>query len=262
LSLSTVENEPTINGDDEGGIYRLRINTTDNRTFYDIKNDGTLIKIEIEKTLIRERNVYPDDLQPPLLPNTLHQEGLNTLTSTWDESGSFQTVIKVDDVYLFQSEVHEYSETYERVKTFTIPDRGDVLYSDPIDMPYYAVLTQLRSYEHNVVEISDFDARNGIIALTEFVENETADVYISDSAIGAYGWSIPTVGFITEFWGEAIIDGGTFMMTWNVDGTVDIPRQYIYTTEYKGDPYDYEIKGSGTWDNCGSAPKLLINYDI
>jgi len=70
------------------------------------------------------------------------------------------------------------------------------------------------------------------------------------------------VGFITEFWGEAIVDGGTFMMTFNVDGTVDIPRQYIFTTEYEGEPYDYEIKGAGTWDNCGSAPKLLIDYDI
>jgi hypothetical protein len=82
---------------------------------------------------------------------------------------------------------------------------------------------------------------------------------VSGTKLAVTGMS---VGFITEFWGEAIIDGGTFMMTWNVDGTVDIPRQYIYTTEYEGDPYDYEIKGSGTWDNCGSAPKLLINYDI
>jgi hypothetical protein len=82
---------------------------------------------------------------------------------------------------------------------------------------------------------------------------------VSGTKLAVTGMS---VGFINEFWGETIIDGGTFMMTLNVDGTVDIPRQFIYTTEYEGDPYDYEIKGSGTWDNCGSAPKLLINYDI
>lgn len=82
---------------------------------------------------------------------------------------------------------------------------------------------------------------------------------VSGTKLAVTGMSF---GFINNFWGEAIIEGGTFMMTVNVDGTVDIPRQYIYTTEYEGDPYDYEIKGSGTWDNCGSAPKLLINYDI
>jgi len=71
-----------------------------------------------------------------------------------------------------------------------------------------------------------------------------------------------SVGFINNFWGEAVIDGGTFMMTVNEDGTLDIPRQYIYTTEYEGDPYDYEIEGSGTWDNCGDSPTFVIDYDI
>lgn len=71
-----------------------------------------------------------------------------------------------------------------------------------------------------------------------------------------------SVGFINGFWGEPIIEGGTFMMTVNIDGTVDIPRQYIYTTEYEGAPYRYEVEGAGTWDNCGNEPTLLINYDI
>lgn len=71
-----------------------------------------------------------------------------------------------------------------------------------------------------------------------------------------------SVGFINDFWGEAVIEGGTFLMTFNLDGTVNIPKQYIYTTEYDGAPYRYEVKGSGTWDNCGSEPALLIDYDI
>ncbi len=71
-----------------------------------------------------------------------------------------------------------------------------------------------------------------------------------------------SVGVINNFWGEAVIDGGTILMTVNVDGTVTIPRQYLYTTEYNGAPYDYEIEGSGNWDNCGESPTLLINYDI
>jgi hypothetical protein len=71
-----------------------------------------------------------------------------------------------------------------------------------------------------------------------------------------------SVGFINDFWGEEVIDGGTFVMTVNDNGTLDIPRQYIYTTEYEGDPYDYEIAGSGTWDNCGVTPTFTITYDI
>jgi hypothetical protein len=71
-----------------------------------------------------------------------------------------------------------------------------------------------------------------------------------------------SVGFINGFWGEAVIDGGTFLMTVKGNGSVDIPRQYIYTTEYEGAPYDYEIMGSGKWENCAGAPVLIINYDI
>jgi hypothetical protein len=69
-------------------------------------------------------------------------------------------------------------------------------------------------------------------------------------------------GFMGDFWGETIKSGGSFIMKVNIDGTLVIDRQYIYTTDYKGDAYDYEIKGSGTWDNCGAKPKLTITYDI
>ncbi|MBN1950385.1 MAG: hypothetical protein JW801_04225 [Bacteroidales bacterium] len=68
--------------------------------------------------------------------------------------------------------------------------------------------------------------------------------------------------FIADFWGETVIDGGTFTMEVTPFGTVNIPRQYIYTTDYEGDPYDYEIAGSGFWENCGSTPVLMISYDI
>ena len=68
--------------------------------------------------------------------------------------------------------------------------------------------------------------------------------------------------FIEQFWGEEVIAGGSFLMTIKGDGKIDIPRQYIYTTTYGGDPYDYEIKGSGKWENCGAKPVLIINYDI
>ncbi len=69
--------------------------------------------------------------------------------------------------------------------------------------------------------------------------------------------------FIADFWGETVIEGGTFTMNVNFDtGAVSIPRQYIYTTVYDGDNYDYEISGSGTWGNCGDKPTLTLKYDI
>lgn len=68
--------------------------------------------------------------------------------------------------------------------------------------------------------------------------------------------------FMDIFWGEPVVDGGSFLMTVNSNGTVDIPRQYIFTTLYEGDNYDYEVKGTGKWENCGATPKLTITYDI
>jgi hypothetical protein len=70
------------------------------------------------------------------------------------------------------------------------------------------------------------------------------------------------VGFIEDFWGESVVTLGTFKITINIDGTLDIPRQYVFTTLYGGDNYDYEIKGSGTWANCGVSPTFIITYDI
>jgi hypothetical protein len=59
-----------------------------------------------------------------------------------------------------------------------------------------------------------------------------------------------------------VVAAGDFLMTVTGNGLIDIPRQYIYTTVYQGDQYDYEIKGSGKWENCGAKPKLIFTYDI
>jgi hypothetical protein len=67
------------------------------------------------------------------------------------------------------------------------------------------------------------------------------------------------VGFMGDFWAETIISGGTCLMTVNPDGTLTIAEQYFCDTDYS---VGYRIKGSGLWDNCGSKPKLTINYDV
>ena len=70
------------------------------------------------------------------------------------------------------------------------------------------------------------------------------------------------VGFIEDWWAEEVVTGGNVVITVNDDGTVNIPRQYLFTTLYDGDNYDYEIIGSGTWDNCTTTPTMKITYDI
>lgn len=70
------------------------------------------------------------------------------------------------------------------------------------------------------------------------------------------------VGFINDFWAEDVVAGGTCTLTIQPNGLIDIPRQYLFTTVYAGVNYDYEIEGSGKWDNCGPAPHMVINYDI
>ncbi|MFO7622152.1 MAG: hypothetical protein R6W81_12950 [Bacteroidales bacterium] len=67
-------------------------------------------------------------------------------------------------------------------------------------------------------------------------------------------------GWIADKWGEEILDGGTATMTINDNGTVVIANQYYFTTDYDGDPYEYWISGSGTWDNCGTSPTMIIDY--
>jgi hypothetical protein len=70
------------------------------------------------------------------------------------------------------------------------------------------------------------------------------------------------VGFIEDWWAEEVVTGGNVVITVNDDGTLNIPRQFLFTTLYDGDNYDYEIIGSGTWDNCTTTPTMKITYDI
>lgn len=68
--------------------------------------------------------------------------------------------------------------------------------------------------------------------------------------------------FIADWWGEPVVAGGTFTMTVKGNGLIDIPRQYIYTTVYGGANYDYEVKGTGKWENCAGSPRMILTYDI
>ncbi len=70
-------------------------------------------------------------------------------------------------------------------------------------------------------------------------------------------------GFITAYWGETIIDGGTCVLTIDENfGIVEIEDQYLFTTDYNGASYVYNVYGSGTWDNCGDNLSIYIEYDL
>jgi len=122
---------------------------------------------------------------------------------------------------------------------------------------------------YNIKRIEFCPLTNGVASLVgswsgtdgqgDYTYTSQVKTVVSGTKLAVSGMS---VGFINDFWGESIIAGGTFNMTVAGNGLVDIPRQYIYTTTYAGAPYQYEIKGSGKWTNCGVKPTLLINYDI
>jgi hypothetical protein len=88
-----------------------------------------------------------------------------------------------------------------------------------------------------------------------YVESEIVDGKLMISGLG-YDW-------ITNFWGEDIVAGGTVELEVFDGGDVVIQNQYYISTTYNGDVQDpYTIVGTGRWNNCGDNPTLIINYEM
>ena len=68
------------------------------------------------------------------------------------------------------------------------------------------------------------------------------------------------VGWMEGYWGETITEMVPLVVTMNVNGTLEIERQYAMTTDWNGDPYRYEIAATGRWNNCTKS--LYIEYDL
>jgi len=66
--------------------------------------------------------------------------------------------------------------------------------------------------------------------------------------------------WMQDWWGEEIQEMVPAVVTMNPNGTLVIDRQYYLTTLWSGDPYRYEVAGSGKWDNCNKT--LVIEYQI
>jgi len=69
------------------------------------------------------------------------------------------------------------------------------------------------------------------------------------------------VGWMTDYWGEVIIEQIPIVVTMNPDGTLEFEEQYYMSTTWNGDPQPtYSVSGTGKWDNCKKT--LLIEYDL
>jgi hypothetical protein len=119
---------------------------------------------------------------------------------------------------------------------------------------------------YSVKRIEFCPLANGVASLAGTYGGSDAGYTVSNiiATVSTTKLKVENIGeaFIVDFWGEDVASGGSFIMTATGNGLIDIPRQYIFTTVYKGVNYDYEIKGSGKWENCGAKPKWIFTYDI
>ncbi len=73
-------------------------------------------------------------------------------------------------------------------------------------------------------------------------------------------------GWLTDpgYWGETIVDGTekSTKLTVNGNGTITIDEQDLVTTLYSGSEYEYTIKGSGEWQNCGDKAVITLSYEL
>jgi hypothetical protein len=87
----------------------------------------------------------------------------------------------------------------------------------------------------------------------------TADVTAALNA-GVYTIDGLNVGFMEDFWGETIQTSVPVVMTVTEGGKITIAEQFIFTTDYKGDLFDYKITGTGQVNNCSGD--VTINYEL
>lgn len=102
----------------------------------------------------------------------------------------------------------------------------------------------------------DVDDESGYHDYPSIVSTQVVDGELTIMGIG-FGW-------MTQFWGEVIIDStfAVVQVNW-CDNTVTIPRQKYLTTTYKDEVQDdYYIYGSGTFDLSGTYPVLTISYEL
>ena len=110
---------------------------------------------------------------------------------------------------------------------------------------------------------ADIDPLVGTWAVEDqygFVDN------IEITKVDDHTLSITGLGFdmIQGWWGEPIqaSEPAIMVFDWNKFDGIAIALQYHFTTTWAGEPYDYDIEGSGSLNMCSATPELVIKYDI
>ena len=70
------------------------------------------------------------------------------------------------------------------------------------------------------------------------------------------------VDWMWLFWGESVEEEGNVYYTIDESGVITIESQYIFTTLYDGDLYDYTVEGTGIYDDSGDTPTMTIQYTL
>jgi len=98
----------------------------------------------------------------------------------------------------------------------------------------------------------------GDVTLSRYDLTYDADVVVVKNA-GVYTIEGLNVGFMEDFWGETVQVQEPVVFTVNECYEITIENQYIFTTLYSGNLYDYQIEGSGyLTPDC----KMVLNYDV
>jgi hypothetical protein len=105
---------------------------------------------------------------------------------------------------------------------------------------------------------STWNGLDGAFFADETYPNEV----VTAGTSGAYTIDGLNFGWMLDVWGETVTTSTPVTITFNDDGTLVIPDQYYMTTDYAGSPYDYNISGTGTWNQFLLPVAMVINYEM
>jgi hypothetical protein len=223
------------------------------------------------KTYIEENqdNYSPADVIPVVLSVAGPSEGLQTFTydfsinysrsgSTWNWSATDATVKTVSadtrTASILLDKFPASGIAYVKVTETTAGGVTSPEKSLPVTVKKFCPLAG-----GNAELVGSWSGTDGASAGTDYVYPSIITSSLNGTALQIQGIG---VGFIQDFWAEEVVSMANVTVVINPNGTLNIARQPVFTTLYDGANYNYEIIGSGTWDNCGASPALVIKYDI
>jgi hypothetical protein len=86
------------------------------------------------------------------------------------------------------------------------------------------------------------------------------DITLAADGEGGYTIDGLNVDFMENVWGEEVQESVPVTVSLDASGNITIAEQYIFTTLYNGNLYDYNIVGTGKLDPCTNT--LTITYEM